>query len=222
MGRDLLPCLAAAVQWGNAWCAAGNRSKLVHRPCGRELQDAIVCSACHGPVDARQVRFRTPIRRRSRGRKKFGKSRYVGLDLLERGRPCPIARTMAAIGDPWSFLILRECFYGIRRFDDFHKRLSIATNILTTRLKHLLDEGILTTRPIAGRTHQYRLTEKGMALYCLPLTVIAWGDRWLAGPEGPPLVLTHKLCGQDFSAVLRCAHCDEPVDLNTVTYRNAA
>ena len=81
------------------------------------------------------------------------------------------------------------------------------------RLKRFLAEGILVTQPIPERPHQaeYRLSEKGMQLYCLPVSVIAWGDRWLAGDDGPPLILTHNNCGQAFSAELQCGHCNAAV-----------
>jgi len=215
MGEDFLAPLVAAMNWGAAWCAddRDTRQSLEHRVCGQPLQGAIVCSACHEPIRAREVSFAagpgrrldpSPVRRQE-----YGRNRYVPLALLGRKRPCPIARTMAAIGDPWSFLILRECFYGVRRFDDFRRHLAIAPNILSVRLKRLLAQDILTTRPIPARAHhvEYRLSEKGMQLYALPVSVIAWGDRWLAGAEGPPLILTHKNCGQSFTAELRCGHC---------------
>lgn len=219
MGEDLLAPLVAAKNWGDQWCLdeLAPRREVWHTACGHALQGNFVCSACHEPIRAREVSFAPasgrafdPAPPRHPG---YGKNRYVPAALLERMGPCAIARTMAAIGDPWSFLILRECFYGVRRFDEFRRHLAIAPNILSVRLKRFLAEGILVTRPIPGRPHQaeYRLSEKGMQLYNLPVSVIAWGDRWLAGPEGPPLILTHNNCGQVFSAELRCGHCGDAV-----------
>ncbi len=193
------------------------REGLEHGACGQPWQGTIVCSACHDPVRAREVSFAPGPGRHldpsPAWHQEYGKNRYVPLALLERMRPCPMARTMAVIGDPWSFLILRECFYGVRRFDEFRRHLAIAPNILSVRLKRLLAQDILTTRPIPEHPHrvEYRLSEKGMQLYALPVSVIAWGDRWLAGADGPPLILTHKNCGQTFRAELRCGHCDDIV-----------
>lgn len=226
MGEDLLAPLVAALNWGDAWCAADQRPprRLRHEVCGQPLHGAIVCSACHEPVRAREVRFAPgPGQRPEPGparHQEYGKNRYVQLALLERMGPCSIARTMAAIGDPWSFLILRECLCGVRRFDEFRRHLAIAPNILSVRLKRLQGEGILVTRPIPDRPHQveYRLSEKGMQLYGLPVSVIAWGDRWLAGTEGPPLILTHNNCGHDFRAELRCGHCNDAVQGGEVKF----
>jgi len=80
---------------------------------------------------------------------------------------------------------------------------------LSVRLKRLLAEGILVARPIPERPHQveYWFGEKGMQLYALLVSVIAWGNRWLAGPNWPPPIQTHKYCGQIFTAELHCGHC---------------
>lgn len=219
MGEDLLAPLVAAKNWGDTWCAdeQDTRQQLRHEVCGQPLQGAIVCSACHEPIRAREARFAAAPGRHSglapARHQEYGKNRHVPVALLERMGPCAIARTMAAIGDPWSFLILRECFYGVRRFDDFRRHLTIAPNILSVRLKRFLAEGILVTRPIPERPHraEYRLSEKGMQLYGLPVSVIAWGDRWLAGDQGPPLILTHNNCGQTFRAELHCGYCNAAV-----------
>ncbi|WP_339634343.1 helix-turn-helix domain-containing protein [uncultured Sneathiella sp.] len=221
-GRDLLPALVAALNWGQDWSdKEPTGERLVHTNCGQPLKKAVVCSECHQVVDPRDVRFESRIRTRSKGRERFAKMRYVEQALLERQRPCSIARTMATIGDPWSFLIIRECFYGVRRFDIFQRRLSIASNILAARLKRFVAAGILKTRPVPDQPHlsEYRMTEKGMALYAIPLAIIAWGDKWLADDKGPPLILTHKSCGHTFSAKLFCQTCKTEVDIDQVTYR---
>jgi DNA-binding HxlR family transcriptional regulator len=203
MGKNRMAPLSTAENWGAAWCADDRKARqgLKHGICEQPLQGPIVCSACHEPIKAGEVSF-APVPGRHPGPasarpQEYGKNRYVPLALLERMGPCPIARNMAAIGDPWSFLILRECFYGVLRFDDFCRHLAIAPNILSVRLKRLLAEGILVTRPIPERPHhvEYRLSEKGMQLYTLLVSVIAWSERWLAGPIRLPLILTHKYCG---------------------------
>ncbi|MEX1036880.1 MAG: helix-turn-helix domain-containing protein [Sneathiella sp.] len=221
-GRDLLPALVAALNWGEGWTSENATGEsLIHTECGQPLKKAVVCSECHQVVDPREVDFESRIRNRSKGREKFAKMRYVERALLERQRPCSIARTMATIGDPWSFLIIRECFYGVRRFDAFQRRLSIASNILTARLKRFVAAGILRTQPVPDQPHlsEYRMTEKGMALYAIPLAIIAWGDKWLADDKGPPLVLTHKTCGHVFSAQLYCETCKTDVGIDQVIYQ---
>ena len=94
---------------------------------------------------------------------------------------CPMARSVDLIGEWGSLLILREAFGGVSRFDDFQKRIGISRNLLTTRLKKLVDGGILARRPIASdaKRHEYVLTEKGEDLFTMVIALRQWGDRWL-------------------------------------------
>ena len=85
------------------------------------------------------------------------------LSLLERRRTCSIARTLSVVGDLWTSLIIRETFFGTRRFDDFQRNLSIAPNILSGRLKRLVEQQILFKSQYGDWPvrHEYRLTERG-------------------------------------------------------------
>lgn len=127
---------------------------------------------------------------------------------------CSLARTLAVIGDRWTLLVLREAFLKVRRFEDFQANLGIARQVLTERLAHLVDEGVLAKVPYQDRPprFEYRLTEKGLGLYPAILALVHWGDAHYAGRKGPPLLHRHKACGHDFRAVLTCSHCGEAVD----------
>jgi DNA-binding HxlR family transcriptional regulator len=127
--------------------------------------------------------------------------------------PCSVARTAAVIGDRWTLLILRDCFLGVRRFEAFQARLGISRSIVADRLKLLTDEGVLTRVAYQDRPvrHDYRLTEKGLALHPVIMAVVHWGDRFYAGAAGPPLLHRHKACGCDFHPVMTCSECAEPV-----------
>src|SRR3712207_828765 len=100
---------------------------------------------------------------------------------------CPVARSMAVLGERWAILILREAFYGATRFDEFQRNLGIAPNILSARLRALVAHGVLERAPGAGggARHEYRLTEKGRDVFPAYLALKRWGDRWMAPPEGP-------------------------------------
>ena len=98
---------------------------------------------------------------------------------------CPIARSMEVLGERWAILVLREAFYGTTRFDDFARHLGIATNILSARLAKLVDHGLLERVPAEGARQAYALTEKGRDFFPAFLALKHWGDRWMAGPEGP-------------------------------------
>ena len=126
---------------------------------------------------------------------------------------CSIARALGVLGDRWTLLIIREAFSGVRRFDDFRRHLGIARNVLTCRLQRLLDAGVLELRPYQENPprSEYRLTEKGLDLHNTVISLMTWGDRWLTGPEGPPLRVEHRDCGQVTTPTLVCRHCGEPL-----------
>jgi DNA-binding HxlR family transcriptional regulator len=128
-------------------------------------------------------------------------------------RGCSIAGTLDVIGDRWSILILRDAFRGVRRFDELQRDLGIARNVLTDRLQKLVDHGVLTRVPYQARPtrYEYRLTPKGVDLSPALVALMRWGDRWLAGGEGPPLVLTHRSCGEPLDQAFVCWSCDTTV-----------
>jgi len=135
--------------------------------------------------------------------------------------PCTIARSVNVLGDAWNLLVLRDACLGVRRFEDFQRSLRIGRNILTTRLNSLVDEGMLRRveyqqNPVR---HEYRLTDKGRDVYPILAAMAAWGDRWLIGSEGSPLVLHHEACDHDMHAVVVCSECDEPFDVREVKAR---
>jgi len=137
-------------------------------------------------------------------------------------RICSVARTLDILGDRWIFLILREAFFGVRHYDQFQKNLGIASNILSQRLKILVNNGIFTKKKddTDGRRITYRFTEKGIDIYSITLALLQWGDRWLADEDGPPLILHHNTCGHRLEPVMCCAHCGKPVNAREVTYEN--
>ena len=141
-------------------------------------------------------------------------------DKLDREH-CSLARTLAVIGDRWTLMILRDAFMRVRRFEDFEKSLKIARRVLSERLALLVKEGVLCKVPYQeGPTrYEYRLTEKGLALYPALISLVHWGDRYYAGKAGPPIVHTHKPCGHDFRSVLTCSECGEVLDARAVAIR---
>lgn len=103
---------------------------------------------------------------------------------------CALAQTLDVIGERWTLLILRDAFFGVRRFDQFQRRLGIARNILTARLARLVDEGILERRALSdgGRRAEYHLTKKGRDLQPAMLALTQWGDRWYPGEHDGPRI----------------------------------
>jgi DNA-binding HxlR family transcriptional regulator len=132
---------------------------------------------------------------------------------------CSIARSVDIVGDAWTLLILRDVFAGITRFDALARDLGISRKVLAARLDELVGHGILETRAYSKRPprHDYVPTEKGADLYPVILALLAWGDRWTAGPEGPPALVHHDSCGAHATPVVSCSHCAEPLTLADTT-----
>ena len=137
---------------------------------------------------------------------------------------CSVARSVAVIGDRWTLMILRDCFLGIRRFEDFERRLGISRSVIAERLKTLTDEGVLRRDAYQERPvrHEYRLTDKGLALHQVMMAIVHWGDVHYADDAGPPLIHRHKACGCDFTPVQICSECREPVGARDVEVRASA
>jgi DNA-binding HxlR family transcriptional regulator len=135
--------------------------------------------------------------------------------------PCTMARSAHVLGDSWNLLIIRQACMGTRRFDEFQTSLSIGRNILTTHLNRLVDYGLLVRVPYQERPprHEYRLTTQGREVYPILTAMAAWGDKWLTGPEGTPLVLHHVSCGHDMHAEVVCNECHQPIDVRETTGR---
>ena len=127
---------------------------------------------------------------------------------------CSVARTLEAIGDRWTLLVLREAFYRVRRFDQMQRNLGIARNVLADRLQKLVANGILERRLYQERPqrHEYRLTQAGRDLYPALVSLMRWGDTYRADEAGPSVRLVHEKCGHDADAVLSCGHCGEELD----------
>ncbi|HEX6872347.1 MAG TPA: helix-turn-helix domain-containing protein [Micromonosporaceae bacterium] len=121
---------------------------------------------------------------------------------------CTVGRTMAILGEKWTVHLLREVFLGIRRFEDLRVRTAIPRQVLTNRLAMLVEQGLLRRvpyqQPGARIRDEYRLTEAGLDLYPVLIALRDWGDRYLADPDGGPLVTTHRGCGEPVRAELRC------------------
>jgi DNA-binding HxlR family transcriptional regulator len=129
---------------------------------------------------------------------------------------CSIARTLELIGERWTILVLREVFSGRRRFGQMQATLGIARNVLSARLQGLVDEGILERRAYSEhpRRFEYFLTEKGLDLWPVLVSLMGWGDRHFAGPEGPPVILVHKgECGGRVNDRRICERCGEQLEV---------
>lgn len=133
-------------------------------------------------------------------------------------KECSMARAMEVVGDRWSILLLREAYYGVRRFDEFEYYVGVAPNILSNRLKKFVDTGIMTRVPLpehAGR-YEYVLTDKGRSFFPAYLALKKWGDDWLAEPEGPQVVFRDRASGRPIEYPALQAPNGKPLRLEDV------
>jgi DNA-binding HxlR family transcriptional regulator len=123
---------------------------------------------------------------------------------------CSVARALEIVGERWTLLIIRDAFYGVRRYGDFITHLDIPRAVLASRLKTLVAEGVLARQPGPGGHDEYALTDKGRRLWPVLRELMSWGDAFYA-PHGPRRVLTHATDGGRLDAESRCAACGENV-----------
>lgn len=133
---------------------------------------------------------------------------------------CTVQRALQVLGDRWSFVVLREVFNGIRRFEDMRIRTAIPRQVLTDRLARLVAEEVLRREPYREtgqrERHEYRLTPRGMDLYPALVALNDWGSRYYADDDGSPLAFRHQGCGAEVHAVLQCTEghgVDRPRDV---------
>lgn len=130
---------------------------------------------------------------------------------------CPAARSLECVGEWWSILILRDAFHGLSRFDEFQSSLGIAPNILTRRLKHLTQNGLLERRMYNPRPQRYEyvLTDKGRDFFPVLVAMLDWGNKHLS-PEGVSVQLADRCSGNLVEPVLLDRHSLSPITAESV------
>ncbi|MFZ6657781.1 winged helix-turn-helix transcriptional regulator [Undibacterium sp. TJN19] len=133
---------------------------------------------------------------------------------------CSIARTLEVVGEWWTLLIVRDLFLGFDRFDEIQRDLGLASNVLTARLKHLLEQGIIERQADSKdkRVWRYCLSERGRDLYPVLLALTAWGDKWASPEDQVPLHIRHLGCSHITAAVPACAVCGEVLHLHELVF----
>jgi DNA-binding HxlR family transcriptional regulator len=111
---------------------------------------------------------------------------------------CSIAQALEVLGDWWTLLIVREAFLGARRFADFEARLDISKNILTRRLEHLVERGVLARvdAGVHGTRYEYELTPMGKDLITVITALRQWADRWIYGAGQEPVLVVDRRTGR--------------------------
>ncbi|MFE2883527.1 winged helix-turn-helix transcriptional regulator [Streptomyces sp. NPDC059272] len=128
---------------------------------------------------------------------------------------CPLARTLEVVGERWTLMIIRDAFYGVRRFGDFATQLGIPRAVLTNRLKSLTQEGVLTREDDGAGVVEYRLTDKGLALWPVVRALMNWGEAFYS-PAGVKRLLRHDLDGGVLDGDGRCGECGAVVPVQEI------
>ncbi|MBN7798221.1 winged helix-turn-helix transcriptional regulator [Parahaliea mediterranea] len=183
---------------------------LVHRSCGKPCTPRMECAHCHRDVDGREVEYHPgPGATRDVRDKKVRRRSSLSVDDVPSARSV-YRNLINLIGDRWTANVIALAFHGLHRYEEFHRELPVATNILSDRMRFLVEEGIFETRLYQQRPprHEYHLTAKGWDLFPWFLTVLQWGDRWCdPSGAGRPMCLEHTACGETLHGRVVCDVC---------------
>src|SRR6056300_396493 len=214
MGRDLRPILMMIRNWQRKYIDyAPDRwiqGYFEHIDCGQKTETMMACSECHERILPEHIHSKAgPGEGREPSNVKHGRRSVTVKNSAAAGS----SEYFSIEGDRWSTLILAATFKGYAKFAEFETELGIGKPTLSHRLKLLLSLEMLEKKPYQeGPTrYQYLLTQKGLDFYPVILALMAFGDKWLADEQGPPVILTHTLCRADTSPELRCDKCGEPI-----------
>ncbi|MGZ4794919.1 MAG: winged helix-turn-helix transcriptional regulator [Acidimicrobiia bacterium] len=132
--------------------------------------------------------------------------------------PCPIARATDLVGAWWTPLVLRDLFFGLRRFDEIRDELGIPRAVLAQRLDRLLVEGMVEKRPYEEHPprYEYRLTDKGRDFFGVLAAMWRWGEDWLFADDGAPVVLKDRESGRVVRPLVVDEATGEPIDIRTL------
>lgn len=221
---DLYDNALMAIMWERKYFTMPDLDKveLIHNTCGHPMRPVMECVSCNaniifsevfyqqGPGSSLDVRA-IKVRRRS------------SVSILEGNSPRAAYKNLINItGDRWTANLIALSFHRITKFDEFHKELPIATNILADRLKFLINQGIFYRQPYqkSPSRYEYHLTDKGKDLYPYFLTLLQWGNKWCSTDSGDPMTLTHESCGNKLVGEVRCDTCKQRIIASEVNYNN--
>lgn len=224
MGADLYATALMFWRFDRLWSdqASLQLAALAHVGCGDDIHPEPVCADCRRPLRAQDVRYEEGP---GAGLEKMPPpklSRRSAVPAGSRdGRQTLFGESIDALGDRWTQLVLASFFLGARRFDEILGHWNIATNILASRLRSSVQAGLLQRRLYqrGPDRYEYLLTPKGMDIYPIVLMLTKWGDRWLAGRVGPPLLLYHKPCGHLLDPIVVCDRCGHELKPHEVFIR---
>ncbi|WP_405240715.1 winged helix-turn-helix transcriptional regulator [Lentisalinibacter orientalis] len=212
-GADLFLWALSVWDWESVWIYrdSDHPVQLQHTGCGHRTRPRFACTHC-----GKRVSYDNVIIERGPGYddvmvSETPDSRRSSTTTEDNDNEIFLGRSVDTIGDRWSFLVISAAYFGVTRFDNFQSQLDIASNILSDRLRHLANHGMLARNRYQERParYEYILTEKTIAYYNVPLMLALWGDKWLPTRSGLPFLRYHETCGHALGITPYCQHCDE-------------
>ena len=220
-GVELFPVVLMLYRWEREWGVAEARRQLQikHETCGNVLEPQTMCGACGEAFELSDVSWRPGP---GVGWMAPHYSRRRNQQTIQSERPSLLKGSVEILGDRWAALVMRSIFSGVRRFDGIQADTGAVPNTLSDRLRSLTELGVIEARPYQHTPlrHEYFLTRKGYDYYYIIMMLMLWGDSFYGSPEGAPVLLTHKTCGNPLKPIVICASCGEqvqPQDVSVLT-----
>ena len=197
---------------------------LTHSVCGHSFWPEMVCAHCEGRVAWTDVSY-APGPGAGRDLRAIKTRRRASKTIADQSGGKALYRNLTELlGDRWTSNIIALAYHGLHRFEEFNQELPVATNILSDRLKRLVDHGLLYKKPYRPSVlrYEYHLTAKGADLFPYFMTLLRWGDRWCNDGTGPPIEVIHTPCGKPLQAEVRCDHCSGRLQAREVDFEHLA
>lgn len=211
-GHDLYGMIMMMKAWGERWKPSASQLQLIHTKCGSILETELICAECETLVLLNHVRLSSSPD--SNEQPQFKVRRQLNREAFEQDkRNDPVAQTLAVIGDQWTMMVLKEAFNDSTTFENFKQRLGIPRGTLSSRLKHLVREEILTKTLYSEKPprYAYTLTPSGHDLFNVALMMFHWGESWLFGKRRPSYHMIHQTCANPLIPKVICCHCKDEV-----------
>ena len=219
----LYDCALMAMRWERQFFStpALDAVTLTHTLCGKPFTPQMRCARCNDEVQVWDTRYAPgPGAAEDLRDKKVRRRSSIPVENVPSQRS--LYRNMVNIlGDRWTANVIALSFHGLKRFDEFHRELPIATNILSDRLRLLVEQGVFeqVVYQEKPRRLEYQLTAKGEATFPYFLALLQWGDTWCdPDGQGKPMQLTHQSCGEELHGEVRCSACDQVLRARDVEF----
>lgn len=218
-GNAIYTVSLALIEWGGRWRSVPNTVKLTHRPCKRRLKPSFVCRACGVVVTHNDIEWPTMpnLAQASLTNSDVRAWRKMASFDDVSDRPDHVEESLKAFGDRWSMLVTYAALHGSFHFIEAESKLGLAPNILTHRLRHLVEQDLLSHGEEQGA--EYAPTPAGLAMVPAVVAARTWAIDWVDPGKKRWALLRHRPCGKDVRLEARCGTCDETIVPQDVAYR---